>query len=178
MVKVNSNSRLLTNRSINSSKFWSRLTLLAIMLLYAAAATAEEFDNSIPMKNTGASTYSVPCSISGYGDIDMMVDTGSSYMTINEQMLRVLEGKGLATYVKKLDAKMADGSSMVVPVYRLASVNLGGHCKLNNVEAAVLPGASRNLLGLSVLNKAGPFIFSVNPPELVLSHCSIQEDFI
>ena len=178
MAKANTSCRRLTNHRIKSSKNRGRFTLLCAALLYAVAATGGKFDNSIPMKNTGAATYSVPCSISGYGDIDMMVDTGSSYMTINEQMLRVLKAKGLATYVKKLDAQMADGSRMVVPVYRLASVNLGGRCKLNNVEAAILPGTPRNLLGLSVLNKAGPFIFSINPPELVLSHCSMQDEFI
>ena len=152
----------------------SRMVILSglMSLVLFHTAIAGEFDSSIPMRDKGASTYYVPCNIEGYGSVDMMVDTGSSYMTINENALRVLKAKGRATYVKQLDAKMADGSRMIVPVYRLTMVNLGGRCRLHNIEAAVLPGASRPLLGLSVLNKAGPFIFSTNPPRLTLSHCT------
>jgi hypothetical protein len=40
------------------------------------------------------------------------------------------------------------------------------------VEAVVFPSTSRQILGLNVLNRSAPFIFSVNPPELVLSHCT------
>jgi predicted aspartyl protease len=154
--------------------FTSLCFSLAVLLIYATATLAAEFDSSITMTDKGASTYYVPCTIEGYGDVDLMFDTGSSYMTINEQMLEVLRERGHATFVKKLDARMADGSRSIIPVYRLSSIQLGKHCALHDVEAAVMPGATRNLLGLNALKMAGPFIFYANPPRLVLSHCAAK----
>ena len=133
---------------------------------------ASEFDSTVPMRDKGASTFYAPCSIEGYGEVEMLVDTGSAYTTINEQTLEVLQERGLVTYVKDLDAKMADGSSKVVPVYRIASIYVGDDCEIEDVEAAVLPGNTRSLLGLSALSKAGPIIFSADPPRLTLSNCT------
>jgi len=158
------------NISFISKSFFFAFAL-CLILTSAATVSATEFNSTISMKDKGASTFYVPCMIEGYGDVEMMFDTGSSYMTINEKMLRVLLKKGHAHYVKELDAKMADGSHAIIPVYRLKSVHVGDHCEIHDVEAAVLPGASRNLLGLSVLKKTSPFIFYNNPPRLVLSHC-------
>ena len=159
----------------------SRFPVFTVPILYtvfflacSTATYAAEFDSTITMTDKGASTYYVPCTIEGYGAVDLMFDTGSSYMTINEQMLGILEKRGHATYVKKLDARMADGSRSIIPVYRLSSIQLGEHCALRDVEAAVMPGATRNLLGLSALKMAGPFIFYANPPRLVLSHCATK----
>jgi hypothetical protein len=45
---------------------------------------------------------------------------------------------------------------------------------LRDVETAVFD-TKRQILGLSVLNRAAPFIFSVDPPELVLSNCTGRE---
>jgi predicted aspartyl protease len=101
-----------------------------------------------------------------------MVDTGSGYLTINEGTLQALKRKDKARYVRKLQGVLANGSEMVVPVYTIGSVNIGGNCWLHDVEAAVFPGDARQILGLSALRKAAPFIFSVDPPSLVLSHCA------
>ena len=147
-----------------------------LLLLVVTVACAAEFDSSISMTDKGASTFYVPCIIEGYGEVDLMFDTGSSYMTINEKMLAVLKRRGHATFVKKLDARMADGSRSIIPVYRLSSVQLGGNCALHDVEAAVMPGSTRNLLGLNALKMAGPFIFYVDPPRLVLSHCVTRSE--
>lgn len=140
-------------------------------LLQVSNSLASEFNSAVPMRDKGASTYYVPCNIEGYGNVEMLVDTGSAYTTINEDALGVLKKQGLATYIKDLKAKMADGSHRVVPVYRIATINVGDNCEIEDVEAAVLPGKTRSLLGLSALNKAGPIIFSTDPPQLTLSNC-------
>ena len=132
---------------------------------------AADFDTSIVMQSRGASTYYVPGEIQGVGPVDLMVDTGSGYTTINEETLALLEQDGRAKYVKDLVGILANGSRMVVKVYRISALNIGGECWLKDVEAAVFPGRTRHILGLSALTKASPFIFSVNPPKLVLSNC-------
>lgn len=123
------------------------------------------------MQSRGAATYYVPGEILGVGPVDLMVDTGSGYTTINEETLAALKQDGRAKYVKDLVGILANGSRMVVKVYKISALNIGGECWLKDVEAAVFPGRTRHILGLSALTKASPFIFSVNPPKLVLSNC-------
>ena len=148
--------------------------MLVTLIVLATVVAGEAFHTTVPMRDNGASTYYVDGTIEGFGDVELMVDTGSAYMTINEQMLEVLRGKSLATYVKKLSCKLADGTRTVAPVYMIPSVNIGENCQIQDVEVAVLPGTTRTLLGLSALEKAGPFIFSTEPPELVFSRCNMK----
>ena len=123
------------------------------------------------MQAKGADTYYVKGSIRGLGSTEFMVDTGSGYVTINEQTLSVLQARGGATYVKDLMGVFADGRRRTYPVYRLDAIRLGEHCELRNVEAAVFPGRTRHILGLSGLKQAGSFTFSFDPPQLLLANC-------
>lgn len=150
-----------------------KATILGFALLAAmGSAQAARFDQQIPMRVTKASTFYVGGYLNGFGAVDMMVDTGSSYTTINRTTLDALEKKGAVTYVKDLTGIMADGSRKVVPIYRIASMSIGKGCILHDVEAAVFPGDTRYILGLSALKLAAPFVFSMNPPQLVLSNCA------
>lgn len=144
----------------------------AVALLSSGCLTAGDFDSDIPMRDKGAATYYVDGDIHGVGPVDLMVDTGSGYMTINEETLGMLQTSGDATYVKDLSGVLADGSTMTVPVYRITQLRIGTSCTLRDVEAAVFPGKTRQILGMSALRHAAPFIFSMNPPKLVLSNCT------
>lgn len=137
------------------------------------AVEAAEFDTSVPMRTAGTATYYVGGYMEGVGDVDFMVDTGSGYVTINEETLAALQKENRVRYVRKLRGVMADGSELTVPVYRIETLSIGGLCHLNDVEAAVFPGKTRQILGLSALKKAAPFIFSFDPPNLVLSNCPV-----
>ena len=140
---------------------------VALPLLGLAAGQT----TTVPMHDKGASTYYVPVSIEGWGTGDFLVDTGASYMAINQTALNSLKAQDQAEYIKHLIGTMADGNKITVPVYRISSVMIGGGCMLTNVEAAVFPGNTRNILGLSALTRAAPFSFSVDPPTLLLSGC-------
>ncbi len=148
-----------------------RVWLLTLALVWSGFAAGAEFDAVIPMWTKGAATYYVGGEIEGLGPVEFMVDTGSGYLAIGQKTLEALQAKGEARYVRDLTGVMADGSHRVVPVYRLSKVVIGRSCVLYDVEAAVFPGLSRNILGLSALKQASPFVFSVEPPRLVLSHC-------
>jgi predicted aspartyl protease len=149
----------------------SFLAPFAAILLAVNCVSAADFGTRISMKEKAAATFYVATHIEGFGDAELMVDTGSGYVTINERTLEILKRRGSARYVKKLQGVLANGSEMAVPVYAIAALNIGGTCQLHDVEAAVFPGDARQILGLSALRKAAPFIFSVDPPSLVLSHC-------
>jgi predicted aspartyl protease len=150
--------------------------LLFVLLVAATGgAQAAQFDQQIPMRATKAATFYVGGYLDGYGAVEMMVDTGSSYTTINEAALGILQKNGAVTYVKELTGIMADGTRKVVPIYRISSMSIGKACLLHNVEAAVFPGHTRNILGLSALKLAAPFAFSLEPPTLMLSNCADSE---
>jgi len=145
--------------------------LSAVLCLLATSIQGAEFDTTIPMDRRNTQTYYIQGVIHGFGGVDLMVDTGAGYMTINEATLAVLRQKGNVEYVKELTGKMADGTRRTIPVYRLSKLTLGNDCVLRNVEAAVLPRKTRLILGLSALEKAAPFVFSIDPPSLALSNC-------
>jgi predicted aspartyl protease len=140
--------------------------------LSMSGVIADEQLAPIPMQAKGAATYYIKGNIRGLGSTEFMVDTGSGYVTINEHTLAQLKSKGEAIYVKDLMGVLADGQRKVFPVYRIASIRLGNHCELRDVEAAVFPGRTRQILGLSALRKAGAFTFSFDPPQLTLSTCA------
>ena len=148
------------------------LLLCAFTLSISATALANEPLIPIPMQDKGAETYYIKGEIRGLGSTEFMVDTGSGYVTINEHTLEILKSKGEVTYVKELIGILADGQRKVVSVYRIASILLGENCEITNVEAAVFPGRTRQILGLSGLKKAGGFTFSFDPPQLTLSTCT------
>lgn len=153
--------------------FSTALTLAAGLFTGNAPAFAGNFDTRIPMRIGNAATFYVHGRVADLAHTEFMVDTGSSISTINQPTLDQLMEKGLANYDRDLSGTLADGSTLTVPVYRVVSLNIGG-CVLKDVEAAVF-ATNRQILGLSALNRTAPFIFSVDPPELVLSNCAGSE---
>ncbi len=153
-----------------------KYTIALLCLLLTQPAWAVDFDTTVPMREGGKSAYYVSGLLMGYGDVELLVDTGSGYLTINSETLAVLKQKGNAHYKRDLKGTLANGETMVVPVYAVSGLNIGGVCQLPEVEAAVFPGATRQILGLNALSKAAPFVFSVNPPKLILSNCSQTTD--
>lgn len=162
---------------------WGSMSLSAIhrswlalgLTLVLTPVLAGEFDVTVPMYDKGRATYYVNAQVADLGASEFMVDTGSGYVTINEQTLNALQERKQAQYVKELRAILANGSELIIPVYAINQLRIG-NCTIRNVEAAVFPARTRQILGLSALNKAAPFTFSVDPPELVLSNCAQSAD--
>ena len=145
------------------------------LVLVSAPMLGSELDVTVPMHDKGMATYYVHAQIADLEISEFMVDTGSGYLTINEQTLSALQERKQAQYVKELRAILANGTELVIPVYEINQLRIGT-CTLRNVEAAVFPARTRQILGLSALNKAAPFTFSINPPELRLSNCAQNAD--
>lgn len=148
-----------------------RILVAMVSLGWMASISAQGLYVSVPMHLKSAKTYYVKGQIAGTDPEEFMVDTGSSYTTINERTLGKLQAEGNSQYLRDLVAIMANGNELVVPIYRISNIEIGGVCILDDVEVAVFPAKTRQILGLSALSKASPFQFSVNPPELRLSNC-------
>ena len=140
-------------------------------LAFIATANAETSIQDIKMQTNNYHTFYVNSLIEGAGTTSLLVDTGAGYSTITEDTLEVLQKTGNAVYIKKLEGIMADGSRRIVSVYRISGMRLGESCQVRNIEVAVFPAGSREILGLSALSKVAPFTFSMNPPLLSLSNC-------
>lgn len=152
----------------------SRLqSLIALFLLLPGTVLASTL---IPLEpKAGLDTFYVRIGVAGAGGEPYLVDTGAGYMTITDATLARTQAAGTATYLRQMEGHMADGRIIRVPVYRISEITIGESCRLENVEVAVLPGASRGLFGLSALRKASPFEFSVEPPALRLSNCDNEQ---
>lgn len=149
--------------------------LVAITLLCSNASVgAGGYGTPVPMTLKGSQTFYVSGRIPGVEPTEFMVDTGSSYLTINQVTLDQLRLNGQAEYLRDLIAVLANGDELVMPVYRIAKIVFGDRCELFEVEAVVFPGETRQILGLSALKKAAPFSFSIDPPVLQLSNCTQQ----
>lgn len=144
---------------------------MVMLLLVSTFTVAAQSITTIPMHSAGTATYYVEGQIEGYGKTQLLVDTGSGYSTIGEDALDVLRRAGSATYLRQLNGIMADGSQRVVPVYLISGIRLGGKCMIRGIEVAVFPSKTRPILGLSALRKVAPFVFSLDPPNLMLSQC-------
>lgn len=142
-----------------------------IVVWLNTADAADEGITVVMVEEQATNAYYVDVHFQGMEAMHFLVDTGSSYTVINHDTLAALKENGLARFVKELMGIMADDTRKVVPVYRLARVNIGAKCTLYNVEAAIFPGKVRQILGLSALRKAAPFVFSTSPPSLALNNC-------
>lgn len=146
--------------------------LIIILSASVSNASAEIATQDIEMRSDRSSNFYVTSIIEGAGQKSLLVDTGSGYSTISQSTLKVLQKKGAAEFVRKLEGVMADGSRQWVSVYRIAGLNIGGNCYIKDIEVAVFPSGGREILGLSALGKVSPFTFSIEPPRLSLSHCN------
>lgn len=152
---------------------FARITVLVLVGLQflAASAQAAQFGTTVPMSKQGAGTYYVPVEFEGVFGNEFMVDTGSDYVTLNETTLDLLKERGKVDFIKQVTGVMADGSDIVVPIYRITQLNIGCCCVIHDVEVAIFKGTERQILGLSALRKVAPFALSVNPAHLMLSEC-------
>ncbi len=148
--------------------------LYSVLLFFSTTVStiaAVQPTHIIAMTQKSAETFYIQGAIQGIGNIEFLVDTGSSYVTINEQTLATLKQQGKVSYVKDMMGILANGKRKRISVYRIDSIRLSEKCELHDVEAAVFPGHTRHILGLSALKKVGAFTFSFDPPQLILSKC-------
>jgi len=140
--------------------------------LLALPVSAEQNDAVVPIHEEGASTFYIKARLANLDYADFMVDTGSGYLVINQESLAQLRKDGQADYKKDIKGILANGNEFLVPVWRISSLTINDQCVLHDVDAAVFPGKTRQILGLSALKKAAPFTLSFDPPQIVLSHCA------
>ncbi len=144
-----------------------------LLIVYALSIPSAYADNknAVPMQNIGFGTYYVSVKLADLADSQFMVDTGSGYVAINQHSLDALKENNEVRYLREIKGVMANGKSFIIPIWQVSSLTLNEQCILKDVEVAVFPGKTRQILGLSALKKAAPLEISFDPPQLVLSSC-------
>src|SRR5712692_3214166 len=66
---------------------------------------------AVTLQKHDAGTFYVHGAIEGYGELELLVDTGASYLVINEKILESLKDSGDAEYSRELRGTMADGTA-------------------------------------------------------------------
>lgn len=144
--------------------------VLAVLLFACSPTNAASLVTSVPMVEKGTATYFVNAKV-GSEPIDLLVDTGAGYATLNRNLITKLRFDGQAKLIGEIEGILANGDVLVLPVYEIASFQIGA-CTFENIEVAETPPNARNLLGLSVLKRAAPFTLSFEPnPQLVMNNC-------
>jgi aspartyl protease family protein len=106
----------------------------------------------IKMKSVGG-TYTVPVRFNDAITLEATVDSGAAEVVIPTHLLKTLI---IAKTVNENDMmdeatyRLADGSEMVAPRFRIRSLQVGNRV-LENVVATAAPDAAQILLGQSVL---------------------------
>lgn len=147
------------------------LSFPVIFLGFLNYTLASNDSRQIPIQNIGLGTYYVMVNLPGVADEQFMIDTGSGYATINQKTLDILKTDNKARYVKNIKGVLANGKTQVVPIWRVSQLTVNKQCTLRDIEVAVFPGKTRQILGLSALKKVAPFAMSFDPPQLTLSQC-------
>lgn len=136
--------------------------LLSSLMIGVSACLADGI--AIPLHPTAGETYAVEARIEGVDEkVAMTLDTGAAYSTLSNDVIKVLLAQGKAVKTGELTARLANGDFCPLYTYTISSLTIGEHCDLQNVEVAVAEGHSRNLLGLSTLQRTAPFTIAFAP---------------
>ena len=145
----------------------SKLVHCVLFLLIAHPVLAAS--TSVSLHNTEFGTFHLDGELGHGVHTRFLLDTGSAYVVLSEASTRKLLSQHVLTPVRKLRAVLANHSSVRAQVYRLESLALGGGCVVRNLEVLAMPGADRDILGLSALTAVAPFTVHLAPSRLDLS---------
>ncbi len=146
--------------------------LLLLLLLSPGSLLAESAGEAprVPLYGGSGGALEIDANV-GDESVRFLLDTGAAMVTISTELLRRVEHQRGVTQVREVGARLADGRIRLMPVYRLPQLSVSG-CELGTVEAIVVPGKGRNLLGLNALAQAAPLTLNLTPsPNLVLGGC-------
>jgi predicted aspartyl protease len=145
--------------------------LLVVLGASGSAPCAERFGDSVPMQQRASGNYYVVGTLTGGVQTDFLVDTGSGYVSLAPAVFERLRAASGTVFLRDFLGTMANGRTLKVPLYRIETLELSPHCVLHDVEVTVMPGSTRNILGLSALRRVAPFALDLEPALLMLSGC-------
>jgi predicted aspartyl protease len=148
-----------------------QLALFGLLTL-PGAASAERFGHAAPLERKPSGNYYLDVSLAPGMSEEFLVDTGSGYVVLTKATFDAVRDLPGTRHLRDITGRMANGKSARARIYHLARLELAGNCVLEDVEVAVIPGSTRNILGLSALRRVAPFAMELSPPKLLYSACA------
>ena len=139
--------------------------------LWLVVGTAHGEDIQMVLEQADSGNFYLHGQLDNVVETAMLVDTGSGYVSLSRKTFRQIKRLPGTRYLREIHGTLANGSSLRVPIYRVAELSLGNNCTLRDLEVAVFPGADRDILGLNALRRMQPFTLQMDPPALIASHC-------
>jgi predicted aspartyl protease len=136
--------------------------LLLIFLCQSSLVRAELSD--IPLEAVQAGTFYVRGNLDGVVDTDLLLDTGSGYVSLSKRTFDQIKHDESTVFQRHITGVMANGSAISVPIYRIGALRLSSSCVLTDIEVAVFNNTSRDILGLNALKQIQPFTLQLDPP--------------
>lgn len=153
-------------------RVWS-LVLMAMMFVAACETSARDIV-SVELASNDVGTLHVNATLGAAVNTRFLLDTGSAYVVLTDATRRRLASEGALTPVRQLRAVMANNATARAQVYRVSALRLASGCVVRDFEAVALPGARKDILGLSALRAVAPFTVHLEPLHLEL-HCTALE---
>ena len=136
---------------------------------------ADESVFSVPLEQQPSGAFYVRGTLAADVETDLLVDTGSTYVVLSLETFKALEKAGDALFKRHIHGATASGRRLKAKVYEISALAIGDRCVLEAVEAVVLPGSDRDILGLSALKRVQPFTFDLDPLALRFERCGHPE---
>lgn len=151
-----------------------RVTVALMLAAVAGTAPADE-TMAVGLTSSGAGTLHVDARLGAAVDSEFLLDTGSAFVVLSESTRRRLAAEGALVPVRRVRAVMANNASTTAQVYRVRSLTVGAGCMVRDIEAVAMPGARKNILGLSALRAMAPFTIHLDPLRLEVN-CAAAPD--
>jgi len=121
---------------------------------------------TLPLETTGSGTFYLPAVVDRQVDTRLLLDTGSGYVSLSQQTFNKLTRDSTRHLLRHIQGVMANGKTVSVPVYQIAELGLGAGCVLYDIEVAVMPSGSRDILGINAIRQLQPITLGLDPPRL------------
>ena len=144
---------------------------VAALLICGSAHADEPVEHRLPLIEQESGAFYLRGTLGKDIESEMLVDTGSSYVALSKATFDKLRKQERLEVRRTIHGTTANGRMIKVKVFALEGLKLSDDCVLNGVEAVVLPGANRDILGLTALRRLQPFSMTFEPATLSFESC-------
>lgn len=147
----------------------------SLVLGISTVAAAAEGVTSVGLTSSEVGTLHMQGEM-GHGiKTEFLLDTGSAYVVLSDSTRRELEAQSALVKVRHLRAVMANNATVRAAVYRVNELKLSTGCIIRDFEAVAIPGAEKDILGLSALRTVAPFTVRLDPSVMEMT-CAGEAD--
>jgi len=100
---------------------------------------------------------------------EFMFDTGATTSVLTTDLAYEIEDS--LEHFRIMYGIMADGKIQAYSVFRINELRIGDKCIAKDTEAAIIPGADRNILGVNVIREFSPVTINFEGKQEIIFNC-------